>query len=303
MLPEARFRRESLTVEYMLRIYCRDKHQRKDSLCENCASLLQVAKKRLSHCPHSIDKPTCAKCTVHCYAPQDRDKITQVMRYSGPRMFFRHPVYTIRHLFDSMGSPRPVDSMRRFYNKVHSFYGIVEWHLGKSLDQVVQNELMIIPVEYRQSALELACGSGLWTGKIAPTFQHVVAMDQSKGMLHRAQMRVSRSNIQWQEGNLFDLHFSDNSKDVVFMSFALHLFSKAQRIQVLKQMLQISKYGVCIIDHNRKWDALTAFVEWVEGSHYKDFIQDDFVDVSIQLGCRSWSDQEIAGCRILWFYK
>lgn len=303
MLPEVRFRRETQTVERMLRLYCRDIHHHKEGLCEACTSLFYVAQKRLSNCPHGIEKPTCAKCTVHCYAPADRAQMTQVMRYAGPRMLFRHPYLALRHLFDSIGSPRPVESMRRFYDKIHPLYGIVEWHLGKSLNQVAQKELTIIPREYRQSALEIACGSGLWTGKFASVFQQVIAIDQSQGMLARAKTRVPMSHIQWQLGNLWELQALDQSVDVVFMSFALHLFSKKQRQQLLKDLLRISKYGVCIIDHSRKWDALTAFVEWIEGSHYKDFIQDDFVDVSNQLACRSWSDQEIAGCRILWFYK
>ena len=40
--------------------------------------------------------------SVHCYQPQMREQIRQVMRYSGPRMLFHHPVMAIRHLIDCL---------------------------------------------------------------------------------------------------------------------------------------------------------------------------------------------------------
>ena len=43
-------------------------------------------------------KTTCARCSVHCYNPKMRRGIRVVMRYSGPRMFFYHPVMAFRHL-------------------------------------------------------------------------------------------------------------------------------------------------------------------------------------------------------------
>lgn len=39
--------------------------------------------------------------SVHCYQPQMREQIRQVMRYSGPWMLFHHPVMAIRHLIES----------------------------------------------------------------------------------------------------------------------------------------------------------------------------------------------------------
>lgn len=33
-----------------------------------------------------------------------REKITEIMRYSGPRMMLRHPIAAFRHLFSEMNS-------------------------------------------------------------------------------------------------------------------------------------------------------------------------------------------------------
>ncbi|MNJ76161.1 hypothetical protein D3C77_733840 [compost metagenome] len=69
-------------------------------LCQECIVLHKYASKRLEVCPFGENKTTCVNCPVHCYAPLQREKIQEVMRYSGPRMLWKHPVLTIRHMFD-----------------------------------------------------------------------------------------------------------------------------------------------------------------------------------------------------------
>jgi hypothetical protein len=84
----------------MIRIYCRDRHGSQDEICAECRSLQGYAQKRLDQCPFRADKPTCARCTVHCYKPVMRERIREVMRYAGPRMVRRHPVLTFFHVMD-----------------------------------------------------------------------------------------------------------------------------------------------------------------------------------------------------------
>jgi len=92
---------ETRTLEIMLGLFCRDHHGRRKGLCEECSSLLKYARQRLKQCPFMPDKPTCARCTVHCYKPQMRRRVIEVMRYAGPRMTYRHPVIAIKHLIQS----------------------------------------------------------------------------------------------------------------------------------------------------------------------------------------------------------
>lgn len=47
-------------------------------------------------------KPVCGKCKIHCYKPSMREKIKMVMRYSGPRMIYKHPVMLAKHAIDLM---------------------------------------------------------------------------------------------------------------------------------------------------------------------------------------------------------
>lgn len=98
--------REKQVVKLMIALYCRGKGHvsRVDDLCPNCAELLSYAHARLDRCRYANEKPSCTRCPVHCYKPQMREQIRQVMRYSGPRMLMHSPVIALHHLWDFLCS-------------------------------------------------------------------------------------------------------------------------------------------------------------------------------------------------------
>jgi len=105
-----RIDREKKTIEIMIHLYCRAHHQPANSLCDECQSLLDYALLRLVKCPFQPAKPTCASCPVHCYNPQIRTKVKEIMRYSGPRMLLQHPILAVMHLLDGR---KPAPKIRK----------------------------------------------------------------------------------------------------------------------------------------------------------------------------------------------
>jgi hypothetical protein len=108
--PPRRLAREERTIAEMIAMYCRDHHgddtaRDADGLCPDCAELIAYARLRLEKCRYGADKPTCAKCTTHCYKPASRQRVREVMRYSGPRMLKRHPLLAVAHLADGRTTP------------------------------------------------------------------------------------------------------------------------------------------------------------------------------------------------------
>ena len=92
--------RENRVIEIMIAMYCRKKHNSKDKeLCEECGKLFEYAKLRLSKCPFGDKKPFCSKCEIRCYNDKMRAQIKKVMRFSGPKMIFKHPILAFWHLF------------------------------------------------------------------------------------------------------------------------------------------------------------------------------------------------------------
>ncbi len=93
--------KEKQVVSLMIRLFCRKKHGTKNGLCPECAALAKYACERSDKCPFMENKTFCSNCQVHCYKPEMREKIREVMRFSGPRMIFYHPVMAIRHVLET----------------------------------------------------------------------------------------------------------------------------------------------------------------------------------------------------------
>ena len=103
-----RLRRERKTVRAMVGLYCSNHHGTR-GLCGDCSELASYADRRLDLCPYGSDKPSCTNCPIHCYRPDPRVKMREIMRFSGPRMLVRHPWLAIMHLLDDRRAapPRP----------------------------------------------------------------------------------------------------------------------------------------------------------------------------------------------------
>ena len=93
--------KEKELVSQMISLYCKKKHGGKHGLCRDCAELDDYARARSDRCPFMETKTFCSNCKVHCYQPAMRGKIRDVMRFSGPRMIFRHPVTAICHVIET----------------------------------------------------------------------------------------------------------------------------------------------------------------------------------------------------------
>ena len=95
---------EEKTLRFMIVMYCRGNHgtSKGEELCTECKSVLEYSMERLSKCPLKPDKPACSKCHIHCYKPEYRESVRKIMRFSGPRMVYTHPVLAVRHLYNKL---------------------------------------------------------------------------------------------------------------------------------------------------------------------------------------------------------
>ena len=103
------------TLATFIRVYCHAKHSDRElvelkgfdlkeltgkelELCPECAKLLAHAFVKRSHCPRD-PKPQCKHCPTHCYQKVYREKIREVMRFSGTRMLLSGRIDYLYHLF------------------------------------------------------------------------------------------------------------------------------------------------------------------------------------------------------------
>ena len=101
--------REKRVVSQMIALYCEKHHDPAtrtevahcgEPVCAECAAVDAYAVLRTEKCRTLAagTKTSCDQCPHHCYRPEERAKIREVMRFSGPRMLTRHPVAAVRHL-------------------------------------------------------------------------------------------------------------------------------------------------------------------------------------------------------------
>ena len=95
-----RMERERQTISHMIDMYCKAEHHG-DTLCAQCRELKDYAFFRLSKCPFQEKKPACQNCKIHCYKPDLKRQVIQVMRKSGPKMIWTHPYLAIMHIVDT----------------------------------------------------------------------------------------------------------------------------------------------------------------------------------------------------------
>jgi hypothetical protein len=103
--PIKRLVEEQRIIDKMIALYCRDCHGGNkgdklgvEFLCDKCHELRDYTKKRNDLCPFIETRSFCRYCQTHCYKPDMRARISEAMRYSGPRMIFHEPIFAVRHL-------------------------------------------------------------------------------------------------------------------------------------------------------------------------------------------------------------
>lgn len=193
--------------------------------------------------------------------------------------------------------------MKSLYNKIGPCYGIVERHLGKTVDAIITQSILKLPAIANAAVLEYACGSGLLSLKLAPHVGSVTARDQSVGMLSRARKRAEQLGIAvtFGAGNILAPEEQENSYDYAFISFALHLFAPVEQQKILANLGRIARKAVVVIDHSRIWNVGIALLEWIEGSYYGQFIRQDFAAMAQSAGYSGVDEVEIDKSMVLIF--
>jgi len=67
-------------------------------VCSDCAAFLLYACERRLRCPLD-EKPACKHCPVHCYKPSHREKVREIMRFSGRALIRRGRLDLLWHYF------------------------------------------------------------------------------------------------------------------------------------------------------------------------------------------------------------
>lgn len=68
-------------------------------LCSECRAFMEYAIGKRLKCPLEAEKPTCKHCRIHCYDKQHRDKVREIMAYSGRKLMLQGRLDYLWHYF------------------------------------------------------------------------------------------------------------------------------------------------------------------------------------------------------------
>ena len=99
--------KDILIVWDFIEVYCQQKHKEVSKavspetgrlLCPDCEALAVYAAQRRRHCPKN-PKPQCKNCDIHCYRSDYRQKIREIMGFSGRYFVRKGKIHYLWHLF------------------------------------------------------------------------------------------------------------------------------------------------------------------------------------------------------------
>lgn len=137
------------------------------------------------------------------------------------------------------------------------FYRLGRYDHGEALNQqwfeeiaIVQAQLLTLPRVHH--ALELACGTGIWTRDLLSVADRVTAIDTSPEMIAINRGKVESSEVEYMEANLFTWE-PTRQYDLVFFSFWLSHVPPEKLDEFLAKVYRALRPGgsVFMIDSRR----------------------------------------------------
>lgn len=110
-----------------------------------------------------------------------------------------------------------------------------------------------------KTLLDIACGNGLITSRLAPRFQHVTGVDFSAPLIDVARVHFQPQNVEYLVGDATELSGLRRQYDCVLVSAALQHFDHDQARKMLRRLTTIIKPGARIVlgdvaDGDRIWN-------------------------------------------------
>lgn len=132
-----------------------------------------------------------------------------------------------------------------FWSKISGVYDLVEnIYNGKANARTTDYVASLMDKD--DKVLECACGTGMFSVKIAPCVKSLTATDFADGMLKRAKKKCSKfSNVLIESGDITALKYEDNSFDKAVAANVIHLLDDPKK--AIDELKRVVKPGGTIV--------------------------------------------------------
>lgn len=132
-----------------------------------------------------------------------------------------------------------------FWSKISGVYDLIEnIYNGKANARTTDYVASLMDKD--DKVLECACGTGMFSVKIAPCVKSLTATDFADGMLKRAKKKCSKfSNVLIESGDITALKYEDNSFDKAVAANVIHLLDDPKK--AIDELKRVVKPGGTIV--------------------------------------------------------
>lgn len=132
-----------------------------------------------------------------------------------------------------------------FWSKISGVYDLIEnIYNGKANARTTDYVASLMDKD--DKVLECACGTGMFSVKIAPCVNALTATDFADGMLRRAKKKCSKfSNVLIESGDITALKYEDNSFDKAVAANVIHLLDDPKK--AIDELKRVVKPGGTIV--------------------------------------------------------
>lgn len=171
--------------------------------------------------------------------------------------------------------------VKSIFNLASLIYPFIEL----SLIPQYQKTLEKLNLSNNLSVLDFATGTGILAGAFHDRGHSVQGFDFSLKLINRA--RKKYPGIQFEQIDLFELETEQTPKfDIVSMGYLLHGLSPDLRKIILQKASEIVSKYVVVFDHSNRTSWIVKIIEYLEGSHYKEFISADHKQLFSEVGLK-----------------
>lgn len=127
------------------------------------------------------------------------------------------------------------------------------------IDLVVRRILWLLEADRAKNLLDIACGNGMITSRIAPHFGRICGVDFSAPLIAVARRDFHAPNVEYVVGDALELSAGRNQYDCVLIGLAFQYFSTRQADRLLRRVRSCLKDDGRVVlgdvaDRDRMWN-------------------------------------------------
>ena len=132
-----------------------------------------------------------------------------------------------------------------FWSKIAGVYDLIE-NIYNGKANARTTDYVASLMDKNDNVLECACGTGMFSIKIAPNVKELTATDFSEGMLKKAKKKCSKhNNVKIESGDITCLKYEDDQFDKAVAANVVHLLDDPKK--AIDELRRVVKPGGLII--------------------------------------------------------